>query len=349
MKTEYTLRKSKIRSTGLRKYDLLSRLTDMPVETGEPCEKTWLIEDLVAPLNEDDGVQEQEFLLRDALEALNNSPSAARMIQEAIQYGWRISVDDLGEQDFHLDVPQKKVTLHDQGLSFNTLQSSVYFLNALKISLVRGLRDIWQEIRHGSFDEEYNPEYVLLLERVRAADLDVLSVLVAWELRAEGQFDLWRYMIGGDEGDMAMVYSSHLERDPASQFNGQALAAAFSQWFRDDVRVNACDHETLEYMDGVLAEFPVGNPFGKRKPTKIGVEILSCLPDKTPYLRDIGDEILGNPLYSGMNNEINQSHFLQVIRDCEVTYIGGVPFRDTMLAEKIFPEDFELTGSETIH
>ena len=288
-------------------------------------------------------------ILVDCFHSLNYSPSAARMIKEAISYGWRVSMGDLGEQDFHLDVPEKHLIIHDQGLSVNGLSSSIYFRNTLHISLIRALRDIWQEIRHGAFDEEYNAEYVLLLERVRAADLDVLSILISWELRAEGQGELWRHMIGSDEGDMAMVFSAHLERTPASQFDGGALAAAFQQWFRDDVRVNTCDHETLEYMDEVMSEYPVGNPFGKRKPTRIGAEILSCLPDKTPYLRGLGDEVLRDPLYSGMSDDINQAHFLQILRDCQVTYIQGVPFRDTMLAEKIFPDGFIFEGSEAIH
>jgi hypothetical protein len=46
------------------------------------------------------------------------------------------------------------------------------------------LRDIWQEKRHGGFDEKYRTEFVLTMERIRSADCDVLSILVAWELRS---------------------------------------------------------------------------------------------------------------------------------------------------------------------
>ncbi len=350
MKPFQLQRNTKKRESGLRARDFLPHRFDVfqKPQIDAQHDGTWLIGEL-AHVHNDVCETDFNYILRECLQSLIFSPSAARMISEVAHHDWRIGIEDLGERDFHLDVPAKIVMLHDQGLGPEGFARSDYFRNALKVCLIRALRDIWQEIRHGGFDEDYAPDYILLLERVRAADCDVLSILVGWELRSEGQGNFWRHLIGSDEGDMAMTFSAYLERDPASQFNGRALAEAFKQWFNDPVRVNSCDHETLCYMDDILQEYPVGNPFGKRKPTHIGVEILSCLPDKTPYLRGLGDEILSDPAYSGLQDDINQAHFMQITHDMCVTYVEGVPFRDTMLAEKIFPDVFVFEGTGSIN
>lgn len=191
------------------------------------------------------------------------------------------------------------------------------------------------------FDEHYRPEHIMTMERVRAADCDVVSVLVGWELRGAGHGDLWRHLIGAGNGDMAMIYAGHLERDPSSGYNGYALAATFRQWFRDKERVNACDHDTLEYMDDVLGCGVDQDPFGRKKPSRMNIEVLSCLPDKTAYLQGMGGEILSDPLYCGMDDPINQSHLFHILYDLEAIVVRDVPFRDAGLAKKIFPFETE--------
>jgi hypothetical protein len=276
-------------------------------------------------------------ILVESLALLNASPTAKMMIREASSQGWSLGIADRMGHDFHLDVPQKQILLDDCGFSPAALGRSGYFRHVVLISLIRALRDAWQEKRHGGFDTDYGPEAILMLERVRAADCDVMSVLVAWELRGEGFSAIWRHLLGSEEGDMALAFSNYLERDPASLFTGKALEAAFNQWYRSDVRVNASDHEALEYMDSVIADNQGGSPFGSKKLTSVGVEVLSCLPDKTAYLRGRGRDLLSSPLYAGLHDHINQSHFMQLVHDLQVTYVQGIPFRDAGLARKIFP------------
>lgn len=271
------------------------------------------------------------------LAVLNYSPSAALMLAEASDKSWQVAVEDLGGTDYIMDVEEKTVIIDSHGLDPAGLGQSHYFRNAMLLTLTKALRDIWQEHRHGGFDELYKPEHVILMERVRSADLDVLSVLVAWELRAAEYGDMWRHMIGSEIGDMAMIYSGHLERDPSAQFNGQGLVAAFKQWFRDTKRLDSCDHDTLEYLDDVLSTSDVLNPFGMKKPSKMNVEILSCLPDKSAYLQGQGQEILSNPIYASVDNAINQTHLFHIMYDLEAVIVEDVPFRDPSLARKIFP------------
>lgn len=271
------------------------------------------------------------------LAVLNYSPSAALMLGEASDKSWQVAVEDLGGSDYMMDVEEKTIILDSHGLDPAGLGQSHYFRNAMLVTLTKALRDIWQENRHGGFDELYTPEHVILMERVRSADLDVVSVLVAWELRAADYGDMWRHMIGSEAGDMAMIFSGYLERDPSAQFNGQGLVAAFKQWFRETKRLDSCDHDTLEYLDEVLATSDIVNPFGVKKPSKMNVEILSCLPDKSAYLQGQGQEILSNPVYASVDNAINQTHLFHIMYDLEAVIVEDVPFRDVELAQKIFP------------
>ncbi|MBK6896133.1 MAG: hypothetical protein IPH06_06040 [Alphaproteobacteria bacterium] len=268
---------------------------------------------------------------------INESPAARLMIQEAVAGKWQITLFDLKGGDYWIDVEEKLILLDSNALTPAALGRSVYFKNAVIVTLIKALRDIWQEKRHGGFDEKYRTEFVLTMERIRSADCDVLSILVAWELRSGAYPDLWRHLIGSENGDMAMAFSGFLERNPSGQFNGQALAASFRQWFRCEHRVNTCDHNTLENLDDILRETQEQNPFGERKPKAVEIEMLSCLPDRTAYLQGYGAEILSDPLFSGMDDPINQSHLFHILYDLEATIIENVPFRDSELAKKIFP------------
>ena len=299
---------------------------------------------------EDVDLSGKEDILSWATSILSISPTARCLVKEASKEGWSLALEDLCGPDFHLDVPTKTIVLDRGELSEFALARSNYFSSILVISLIRALRDVWQEKRNGAFDEDYTPESILTLERVRAADLDVIAVLVAWELRCEGHNNLWRHILGSEDSDLAMRFSGFLEREPSSTFTHKALAATFTQWFRAEERVSACDHETLDYMDEVLATSEIQNPFGKGSIQKIDIERLSCLPDKTAYLQHDAASIVSDPLYAGMNDEINQSHLMHILYDVNVTLVQGVPFRNFDLAERIFPNGLMTEEqSETIH
>lgn len=283
-----------------------------------------------------------DMFLMQTLNVISLSPSGQALISDAISEGWYLGIDDLEGNDFSIDVSEKAIFVSHFGLSPEGIMRSAYFSNVVLINLVRALRDAWHEKRHGTFDTLFGPEAILMLERVRAADCDILGILVAWELRSEGHSDIWRHAIGSESGDLAMAYSHYLERDPSSQFNGKALKAVFKEWFACEERINACDHQTLEYMDEILKYSSKPNPFGKKVPTHIGIELLSCLPDKTAYLQGFGREILQDPMYSGLDDPLNQSHLMHILYDLEVVFVNNVPFRDAALAARIFPDDLEI-------
>lgn len=266
------------------------------------------------------------------------SPVASRLWAEARKAGWSVGIAELHSAGFHLDIPGRQILLDHFSMSPASLGRSPYFRNTLLITFIRALRDIWHEQRVAvPFENEYAPEDVLMLERVRAADCDAVTVLAVWELRGAGYAEIWRHLIGSAEGDMALIFTRFLERDPTALFDGSALTHAFRQWYADEIRVDGCDHETLETLDDVLLGSGESKPFGEKHLDASALESLAMLPDGTCYLAGLGDTILHDPFFAGLRDEINQTHLFQLMYDMEVTMVNNVPFRDRSLARKFFP------------
>ncbi len=272
---------------------------------------------------------------------MGQSPTARKLWKDAADGGWRVGLADLHSDGFHMDALRKTILLDHFALSPQALGRSAYFRNTLLTILIRALRDIWHEQRHAPFETLYAPEDVLMLERVRAADGDAVTVLAVWELRGAGLAEIWRHLIGSAEGDMALIFTKFLERDPTALFDGSALTYAFRQWYADDARVDGCDHETLEALDDILLGVAEddGAPFGDRVLEAALLESLSVLPDGTCYLLGLGAAIKDDPFFAGLKDEINQTHFFQLMYDMEVTMVGNVPFRDHGLARRFFPDE----------
>lgn len=280
-------------------------------------------------------ISEQDVLLW-AVAVLNESPSARAMMIEAAGRGWTLGLTDLHTNGFYMEPEERSLLLDHFSMMPDALARSMYFRNALVTTLIRALRDIWHEER-GNGDAGYRPEDILMYERARSADCDTVTLLCCWELRGAGFADVWRHFLGSAEGDMAMVFTRFLERDPGALFEGTALAYAFRQWYADETRVDASDHDTLETMDIVLSESGLRNPFGQCDLKPADLEGLSLLPDGMRYLAGLGSTIRHDPFFAGMNDPINQTHLFHLMYDMEVTLVNNVPFRDGGLARKIFP------------
>jgi hypothetical protein len=278
-----------------------------------------------------------DSLMEDIMSTIKQSPAILALLSHAAQNDWAVAVMDLHNGGYHMDVDHKILFLGYFSLTPSALGRSEYFCHALTGNLVRGLRDIWHEGRNRPFEQDFGPEQVLMMERVRAADCDTIAILAAWELRGAGFPGLWRHMIGSPEGDMALVFSRVLERDPSAFMNGTALAYTFRQWYADENRVDGCDHETLEILDDLLLSSNDHRPFGHKMLRDAHIESMAMMADGVCYLAGVGETIRTDPFFAGLRDEINQSHLFQIIYDTEVTMTCNVPFRDRALAAKIFP------------
>ncbi len=279
---------------------------------------------------------DREVLVWCAAMALK-SPCGSALIHAVMHKGWTVELDDLCGGGFHLNTETKNCVIDHHTLSPAALSNSVYFRHAVLLGFVRALRDIWHEESLGRIEDAYNPEDLVMLERFRSADGDCVAIHVGWELRGAGYGDVWRYILGSEESDIAQAYSRELERNPARHFKGGVLAAAFRQWHADETRVNASDHDALEILDDILSVSRAKNPFGSERLNGRDIEALSALPGGGAYLEGLGQSMLRDPFYAGLKDPVNQTHLLHIIYDLEVVMTAGVPFRDETLARKMFP------------
>lgn len=335
-----------MRSERLTRKTHLKKHSALPQDGIAVCDLTlpqeWalatLLRDIadIMPAGSPQAFAEERDALLWTIAILNESPTARAMMLAAAERGWAIGMTDLHTNGFYMDAEKRAVLLDHFSMMPDALARSMYFRNALVTTLVRALRDIWHEER-GNGNAGYRPEDFLMYERARAADCDTVTLLCCWELRGAGFADIWRHFLGSAEGDMAMVFTRFLERDPGALFGGTALAYAFRQWYADENRVDCSDHDTLEIMDTVLSESGLRNPFGQCELKPFDLENLSLLPDGTRYLAGLGQTIRHDPFFAGMNDPINQTHLFHLMYDMEVTLVNNVPFRDGALARKIFP------------
>lgn len=265
------------------------------------------------------------------------SPTARALLKETQMEGWSICLDDLGMENYAIDDEAHCITLNHFGFTANALGRSGFYRNALFINFVKALRDIWHEGQSHDFTNSHRPDAVLMLERARSADLETIAILAGWELRAAGYADLWRFILGSEEGDMAMIFTRAIEKDPAGFYDGSVLTRTFCQWYGDEGRVASSDHNVLEQMDMLMEEAQGAQVFGNKPMIAGDIEKLAKLPGSRAYLEGMGRNICTDPYFASMNDPINESHLFQICYDSKVVMVEGVPFRDKKLARLIFP------------
>ena len=320
---------------------------DMTIQADQPATADDLyisLRDIAALAAEAPWSRSGEFhhlgdILRWCASMAGESPIFNWLWRDAEQDGWHIAFTELNPGAFTLS-PADHILWLDNGLAdVETVDASLASRVNLIFALSRALREIGHERAVHRCPPDAHPEDMLMLERVRAADCDTVALLILWELRGAGHYDIWRQVIGSDIGDMATVFTRSLERDPAALFDRAALAFAFRQWFADNARVDMVDHETLEALDEIIGADYSAGPKG-RSINGPAIEAMGELPDGTCYLHGLGDHIRHDPFFAGLGDPINQSHLFQLVYDSQVVMVNNVPFRDIRLARRIFPDSF---------
>lgn len=262
------------------------------------------------------------------------SPTARLLLKDAQNGDWMIGLDDLQGAGYIIDEERGVILLDHYGFTAGSLGRSAHFRNAVFTNFTRALRDAWHARQQYNIENTYRPDAILMLDRAIAADLETIVIITGWELRAAGHTDIWRHILGSEEGDMAMIFTRALEKDPAGFYDGSAFARAFCQWYGDESRVAQQDAGALEALDEGMA---LGLKFGTSPLDAASLEKIATLPGTRAYLEGMGANIVTDPYFVAMHDTINESHLFQIVYDSKVVLAGGVPFRDSKLAEKIFP------------
>ena len=252
---------------------------------------------------------------------------------------WAIDFDDLNAVPYHLDVDDCRITLHNFGLKTDHLLASPYFRPQIVLALIEAIRMAHHMKWLNESIENYNPETLLMIGRLCEADVQTHKILVAWNAKIEdNNHALWKHILCGDQSAMAVAFITALETLMSNGMDDtiaikKSMAVAFNTWFADPDAVRNCDHDTLNMIDDMIAS---NHHFGSKK---LHHNLLTCLTlmgcENTTYLdRFLQDDILKNPYYSAINDDINQSHLMQLMMDMNTISVGGIKFHDPALAAR---------------
>ena len=262
---------------------------------------------------------------------LAQSPTLSALMQDIDIEEWAFSVSRGATNSYKIDVEEDVVILP-------SLMKKIQSRHNLVLNTIRALRDIWYEDNHFDLYESLNPEEWLKWEKIRSADIESFTVLVSWELRIAGERDLWRTLMASEIGDMAMIFQAIDESQAGLESHITPLLHAFRQWYMVSSRVNDTDSATLAAIDETITHNTLAEPFGHERLEATDVQDRICLPSGDQYLLDV-ENMLSNPDFCAIPDEINQTHFFHIMTDLETVQVSGVRFRDKALAALIFPQN----------
>ncbi len=248
---------------------------------------------------------------------------------------WTLQGADLDGRGWSVDADMGVITVDNGGLTPQAIARSRHFQNILTLRTMAALRAAWQAERADDALSLHRVDLWPLISRIMAADLAVMTLRMAYELREEGFDGQWRHALGDECGDMAADYARTITRTPKNQGDAVALGSAFLQWFEKDARVRACDFETLAAMDADLCDLTMD---GRGMLGEGAIRCLTIDPvTNISYLGAIAAEIAGNPTWRGIADPVAEAHFAQVMEEIGTTRVGHVAMRDAKLAARLFP------------
>ncbi len=114
--------------------------------------------------------------------------------------------------------------------------------------LVRELRRAWQH-KHGALVNPLNfePDEAILVNRAQHADIFMISVKVAWELKLSGESQAWEYLAGSPMVDVSRTFEIKAQADFRTLNNGEAARAAYDKVFEES-RTKALDKRVIHQM-----------------------------------------------------------------------------------------------------
>ncbi len=263
---------------------------------------------------------------------LSQSETLCALMMSIESHQWRLTLAKDTADSYVIDEENNLVVLP-------SIMKKSYSHHNLILNTIRALRDIWHEDCHSDLYQTLTPEEYLKWEKIRAADIESFTLLIAWELRISGENDLWRMIIGSEIGDMALVFQANIEQNKNGVFSYQrALLSTFHQWYREEDRVNQTDSQTLTTLDEILLDHSTSDSFGTERLKALDIEERLSLSTGESYLLHI-ENILNNPDYCQISSEVNQAHFFHIMNDCKTIHLEHTHFRDKALAAKIFPQE----------
>lgn len=272
------------------------------------------------------------------VEPLMYSPAFLGVLEE-LEVNWSINFEHLPDGDYAIDPDDASVWIDTTGMVPEVMEDSIYFSNTFRANIIRAVRDMWHFEHCGDRLPELEIGSAIKHERIKTADIETFFILCAWEIAQESEHSaLWRHALGGDCGDMAIVFSRVLEKTQMGHNHMDlSMQEGFKQWYKDVQRVDTCDHYTLEEFDAMLMDEEQDAPHNVKLRASEICKMTQRGCGHGSYLGDLNIRLLRDPAYSDIHDPINEAHLMHIMHDQEAVTVGGIAFRSQELAQKIFP------------
>ena len=114
--------------------------------------------------------------------------------------------------------------------------------------LARELRRDWQH-RHGALVNplKYEPDEAILINRAQNADVLMIGVKIAWELKLAGETEAWDFLTASPFVDVTRTFEIKAQSDFRTLNNGEASRAAYDKFF-EDTRTKMHDKRIIHQM-----------------------------------------------------------------------------------------------------
>lgn len=178
--------------------------------------------------------------------------------------------------------------------------------------LTRELRHAWQHYQGALVNPmNFEPDEAVLINRAQQADVLMMSVKVAWELKLVGENEAWDFMIGSPMADVTRVFEIHARKDFRSLNNGEAARAAYDKFFEGS-RTKMHDKRIIHQM--LLDDQGYMKALEKQPKASMALfEKLGELPFGRNYLTICGKKLPTDMCYSTIEDRSN-ANFLWFIK-----------------------------------
>jgi hypothetical protein len=249
------------------------------------------------------------------------------------------SCDVIGEQDDpHLNFSQKIISIPLPCASVSHLNRVPEYKAQFILSVFESLRRIWHVNVGAPASNCWALSDLLMWNKCLRADLDIMNIVMAYQLRGLGFVDIWRSVLASSLRDLADSYCDSMAISFDEDYGDEhldILADLYLSWFYNDDRVNECDHATLSSIDHQLKQTSVDMIIGTNRLTAHDIMGLSLYPlGGMPYLDVVASELIYNPEYTDMRCDMLRAHKIQLeqeINDSQSVPSNLLIFRDPSL------------------
>jgi hypothetical protein len=267
------------------------------------------------------------------LSILCQSPLGRAMAFDARFDDWALEVDDIEDNQPIIDAQLRILILPRGTPSVALLSKSHHDRLQFLTALARGLRLVWQAMNAIQARHDLTADDQIFLERLRAADVDVITLRMMWDLREDGYTALWRHAIAGPIGDVALSASHFWEDEPFPS----GMAQSFLAWMSCEQLLADRDNRTLDAMDARLQK-SVSDVCGLAMLTGDDILALSRYPEGGSYLASLARTLCYTTELRHIPDPVNEAHLRQILEECSEIMTPSLIFRDSELERKIFPD-----------